>query len=245
LDQLLPKMLHEPLWQEACWWDQLRKEAAVFYFDEVLAAAPASKKLERLFEEEARMRGPSRIREGASLYGQDFWQELESFETLTAKNLRLLHVLYHETRRAVPADPVYYRALEQRIQKIEIERQLGRVDEATTHAKLREEALRLRVDKGERSAATHVLAFLGILQKFLAQEEVDPFVQRAQHEKLAGELLAALAPETAIVDWAKKEDVQREMRRKTKRLLRAARCPQNLQETLTAELMKIARARLA
>lgn len=244
LDQLLPQVLHEPLWQEACRWHQLRKEAALFYFDEVLATAPASRKLDRLFEEEARWREPFRIREGVSLYGQDFWQELDAFETLAVKILRLLYVLYHEIRRAMPADPVYYQTLEQRVQKIEIEHQLGRLDEAATFAKLREEAMRLRVDKGERSLATHALAFLGILQRFLANEE-DPPVQRAQLEKLAYDMLAALAPETTVVDWTRKDDVQREMRRKIKRLLRAARCPQDLQEALTAELMKIARARLA
>ncbi len=245
LDQLLPKILHETVWQEASRWDQLRREAAAFYFDEALAAAHPSQKLSRLFEEEARLHSPSKIREEASLYGQDFWLELETFETLAAKILRLLHVLYREIHRAAPADPAYYRALEQRVEKLEIERQLGRLEEATVFARLHAEAMRLRLDKGERTDATHVLAFAGILKRFLAPQEGDSQVQNAQQEKLAHELLIVLAPETAVVDWPRKQEVQREMRRKIKRLLREAGCPQSLQESLTAELMKMARARLA
>jgi type I restriction enzyme R subunit len=244
LDQLMPQIHHERAWQEACWWNHIRQEAAAFYYDETLAAARASSKLERLFQEDARLRGPSKIREDTSLYGQDFWQELEGFETISARILRLLHVLYHEIRRAAPVDPAYYQALEQRIRRIEIERQLGRLEDADAFARLREEATRLAIDKGERSHAMHVLAFAGILQKYFVQQEGEASAGDAQRENLANDLLAALAPEFALVDWHKRQEVQREMRRKIKRLLREAGCPQDAQEALTSELIKIARARL-
>jgi type I restriction enzyme R subunit len=244
LDQLLPQIRHEQIWQEACWWNHLRREAAAFYFDETMAGAHVSPKLNRWFEEDARLHGPSKIREGISVYGQDFWQELDTFKTLAAKILRLHYVLYHEIRHAAPADPVYYQALQQRIERIEIERQLGRLDDPTAFARLHEEATHLRIDKGERSRATHVLALAGILQRFMAQQEGEGQARYARHEKLASDLLTALAPETALVDWPKRQEVQREMRRKIKRLLREAGCPQSVQEQLTSELMKIIRARL-
>ncbi|MGH7493231.1 MAG: type I restriction endonuclease [bacterium] len=245
LDQLMPQIRHEQAWQEACWWNHIRKEAAAFFYDDTLAAGRASLKLERWFQEDARLHGPAKIRDQISLYGQDFWQELEIFETLGARILRLMHVLYHEIRRAAPVDPVYYQALEQRVRKIEMERQLGRLDDPGAFARLREEATRLAIDKGERSQAMHALAFAGILQRFLPQQEGEPPAHDAQREKLANDLLAALAPEMALVDWHKRQEVQREMRRKIKRLLREAGCPQSVQEPLTSELMKITRARLA
>ncbi len=245
LDQLLPQILHEPVWQDACWYDQIRQQAAAFYFDGALAAASASPKLNRQFEEYARVRGGRKIREDASIYGQEFWQELETFETLAAKILRLLHVLYREIRRAAPGDPAYYQTREQRVQKIEIEHRLGRLDEEAAFTKLREEATLLQVDKGEHSPATNVLAFIGAVQKFWIPAEGEASAPQIPYEKLAHEVLAALAPETAVVDWLKKEDLQREMRRKIKHLLRQANCPPEVQETLMQEWMKLARARLA
>ncbi|MCA9050639.1 MAG: DUF3387 domain-containing protein, partial [Planctomycetaceae bacterium] len=48
----------------------------------------------------------------------------------------------------------------------------------------------------------------------------------------------------AVLDWVKKEDVQREMRRKIKRQLRLADCPKDQIEPLTAEVMDWARVQL-
>jgi type I restriction enzyme R subunit len=49
----------------------------------------------------------------------------------------------------------------------------------------------------------------------------------------------------AVIDWAHKDDVQREMRREIKRHLRAAGLADDRMEEMTARLMDLARARLA
>jgi type I restriction enzyme R subunit len=51
--------------------------------------------------------------------------------------------------------------------------------------------------------------------------------------------------ELAVIDWTQKDDVQREMRRQIKRHLRATGYEADRIEALTAQLMDLARARLA
>ncbi|HYH98886.1 type I restriction enzyme endonuclease domain-containing protein, partial [Hyalangium sp.] len=67
-----------------------------------------------------------------------------------------------------------------------------------------------------------------------------------ERKDLATLLEEAIAPSTAIVDWSTKEDVQREMRQRIKKLLRVAKYAEGdgakVEET-TAKLMELARAR--
>ena len=52
-----------------------------------------------------------------------------------------------------------------------------------------------------------------------------------------------VAPFTELVDWWQKDDVQREMRRKIKRRLRAARVDDDAVESLAADIVDLARVR--
>jgi type I restriction enzyme R subunit len=44
-----------------------------------------------------------------------------------------------------------------------------------------------------------------------------------------------------VIDWAEKEDVQREIRKEIKRLLRNEGCPKEKRESLTLEILNLAR----
>jgi type I restriction enzyme R subunit len=61
---------------------------------------------------------------------------------------------------------------------------------------------------------------------------------------LASDILTALEDLT-VIDWTRKDDIQREMRRRIKRHLRASGCSGERLEAVTAKLMDLARARLA
>jgi|GEM_PF-1921557 len=69
-------------------------------------------------------------------------------------------------------------------------------------------------------------------------------VLNPQKRDLATELLAELES-LAVVDWLHKEDVQRMMRRTIKSRLRQASFDKDQVEALTAQIMDLARVRLA
>lgn len=63
-------------------------------------------------------------------------------------------------------------------------------------------------------------------------------------DPLAINILKALEDLT-VIDWARKDDIQREMRRRIKRQLRASGFSADRIEAMTAKIMDLARARLA
>ena len=48
----------------------------------------------------------------------------------------------------------------------------------------------------------------------------------------------------AVIDWTMKDDIQRRMRRKIKRILRETDCPSEVIEPLTLNLVDLARVRM-
>ncbi len=65
----------------------------------------------------------------------------------------------------------------------------------------------------------------------------------AKFAELSEAVFDALKHE-AVIDWSRKEDVQREMRRKIKRQLRLADFPAEDIEAVTSAVMDLARVRL-
>ena len=65
----------------------------------------------------------------------------------------------------------------------------------------------------------------------------------AANRELASLIDEAVAPFTELVDWHQKEDVQREMRSKIKRLLRAGGINQKAVNSLALEIVDLAKVR--
>ena len=244
LDQMLPGAQEEhTLVQEALWFDRVRQEAAAFYFDPALAEAKGSRKVRSLLEAAARTYGASRVREAVRLTAENFMEELEALSSRQAQVLRLQYALMEEMKQNLERDPAFYQALQQRVTKITVERRQKQIDDETALQRLREEALRLRRGSlaagAETQLAEEAQAYWRVLARYLAPAESE----HKRYEELATRLLAALEPDTRMVDWTLKEDWQREMRRKIKHLLREVNCPADLLDPLTHAVMQLTRAR--
>ncbi|MEK7727218.1 MAG: type I restriction enzyme endonuclease domain-containing protein, partial [candidate division KSB1 bacterium] len=244
LDQLLPSLHAEHgLLQEALWFDRVRQEAASFYFDKTLHEAQASAKVRRMLENAAHTYGARRVREAAGITSADFMSELEALSSRQAQVLRLQYALMEEVRQNVERDPVFYQALQQRVTKVTVQRQQKQIDDEAALLRLREEALRLRQGglalDAEAQLSPEAQTYWRVLVRYLAPPESE----HRRYEELAARLLAALEPDTKMVDWTLKEDWQREMRRKIKHLLREVNCPQDLLDPLTQAVMQLTKAR--
>ncbi|MFP2903922.1 type I restriction enzyme endonuclease domain-containing protein [Pyxidicoccus sp. 3LFB2] len=88
-------------------------------------------------------------------------------------------------------------------------------------------------------------AIYGVLSEDGLPQAGEPdIVYNEAHKDLASLIQEALEPGTAIIDWSSKEDVQREMRQRIKKHLRAARFGDaDAVEAATARIMDLARAR--
>ncbi|MCL4705952.1 DUF3387 domain-containing protein [bacterium] len=247
LDQLLPHAEARKMLDDAKWLDAVRQEAASFYLDENLSRAHVSPKVHQAMASFiAEVPGLS-IKEYVSVYAESFDQEVNNLASPLAQIARVQHALLHETAVNLAHDPAFYEGLQQRTHQIMRERQHGLSDDQTTLKKLWMEIVCLRAGPAAQANALglseEAFAFFGVLQKFLAPGAVEQAQHREQHRAMANAMLAAIAPELAIVDWNMKESVQREMRRKLKQILREARCPKPALEPLTAALLRLIHAR--
>ena len=247
LDQLLPHAEARKMLDDAKWLDAVRQEAASFYRDENLSRAHVSPKVHQAMASFiAEVPGLS-IKEYVSVYAESFDREVSNLASPLAQIARVQHALLHETAVNLAHDPAFYEGLQQRTHQIMRERQHGLSDDQATLKKLWVEIVCLRAGPAAQANALglseEAFAFFGVLQKFLAPGAAEQAQHREQHRAMANALLAAIAPELAIVDWNMKESVQREMRRKLKQILREARCPKPTLEPLTAALLRLIHAR--
>lgn len=247
LDQLLPHAEARKMLDDAKWLDAVRQEAASFYLDENLSRAHVSPKVHQAMASFiAEVPGLS-IKEYVSVYAESFDQEVNNLASPLAQIARVQHALLHETAVNLARDPAFYEGLQQRTHQILRERQHGLSDDQATLKKLWVEIGCLRAGPAAQAntlgLSEEAFAFFGVLQKFLAPGAAEQAQHREQHRAMANAMLAAIAPELAIVDWNMKESVQREMRRKLKQILREARCPKPALEPLTAALLRLIHAR--
>jgi type I restriction enzyme R subunit len=143
-------------------------------------------------------------------------------------------------------DPMFYESIKDRLRRIIDERRDQRIDDAEEFKLL----MRLRDDikggQAEDAASLGIqkdaFPFYGLLRKHIADATDD--ATKAKLAELSDAVVDALKQE-AVIDWAQKEDVQREMRRKVKRQLRLADFPTEDIEAVTTAVMDLARVRLS
>lgn len=134
----------------------------------------------------------------------------------------------HEIAKRFDEDPAFYTSFTERLEQIIRDRKAKRIDAAKQLELLR--GLRDEL-KGKGAAARQAgisetaFAIYGVLaeaRRWKTAETTSPYGKLDEAtKKLASSLEELLEPHVCIVDWAKKDDVQREMRRTIKRQLRA------------------------
>ncbi|MCY3735882.1 MAG: DUF3387 domain-containing protein, partial [Gemmatimonadaceae bacterium] len=164
-----------------------------------------------------------------------------------AKASEMEHAIRHEINVRVAENPAFYQSLRERLEEIIEQRRLERLDDAQQLSllnSLREEL------KGEQSQAQDIgldgrgFAIYGLLE----QHRASPLAEKAATYDVANRDLASLIDEavepfTDLVDWEQKEDVQRQMRSKIKRQLRAGGIDPKATDSLAAEIVDLAKVR--
>ena len=144
-------------------------------------------------------------------------------------------------------NPAFYRSLRERLEEIIAQRRQERLDAARQLellSSLREEL------KGEQAQADNLgldargFAIYGLLgqQRPMTVREDSPAYDAANRD-LASLLDEAVAPFTELVDWWQKDDVQRQMRSRIKRQLRASGIAGDAVESLAADIVDLAKVR--
>lgn len=222
LDMMLPDVRALPYVGDARWLGKIRKAAGATYRDNKLDISDCGAKVRALIEEAVIAEGIQILVKQVSLFTPEFDAKLEALKSDEARASEMEHALKDEIHAKLEENPAFFLSLRQRLEQLIADRKARRID-AAQQLKLFDvikKELRGQADAAERLGLSETgFAIYGLLVP--PRREGGGGIDEAKKE-LVGLLEEQLAAQVSIVDWAHKDDVQREMRRLIKRQLRAA-----------------------
>ncbi|MEZ4330895.1 MAG: type I restriction endonuclease subunit R [Myxococcota bacterium] len=230
------------------WLGKIRQAAKARYHDETLDISDCGEKVRKLIEEAIAAEGVQVLIKEVSLFGRELEEKLDALKTDEAKASEMEHAIRHEIHVKVEEDPAYFESLRERLQKIIEDRKARRISAAEQLSLL--QAVVDEVRGHERAAAGEGMsetgfAIYGLLrgaQAHVVAEDAPGYGEERVRE-IAMAIEHSLAPHIEIVDWSRKSDVQREMRRQIKRRLPAERYGKEEQDRIAAALIDLLRVR--
>lgn len=198
------------------------------------------------------------LMEPVSILDQDFEQKVASLPHDEARASLMEHAIRAQIKERVDENPAFYERLSEALERI-IQDLRRRVIDAA-EASRRMTALRSQIKQEASIAAEHGLtpvsfAVYGLLAGETAgassggvADESEPYVTEFDErlKSVAREIDEAIQEHRAVIDWHENLDVQREMRRDIKRLLRATgRYAEDDLDELVRQVVEVARRRLA
>jgi type I restriction enzyme R subunit len=248
LDMLLPDPRALPYVDDLRWLGKIRSAAKARFRDRRLDISDCGAKVRQLIEEVVVAEGIQLLVKEVSIFGKEFEEKVGALKTPEAKASEMEHALRHEIHVKLEENPAFYTSLRERLEQIIADRKQQRIDDARQlelFQGLIEEA-RDEAGAAEKAGLSEfAFAIYGVLHEGEPPQAGEPEVTYGEARKdLASLIQEAIEPSTEIIDWATKEDVQREMRQRIKRHLRAAQFGDAAKvEATTAKIMDLARAR--
>lgn len=241
LEQLLPDPRALDYVRDFAWINRVKNEAKEFFQESDNALSSAiSKRVAQRISRSLKSTGVDVLLSPVNVLDDEFSAELDKFKSDRAKASRMEHKLKKTITLKMHEDPVFYGSLEQKIVEIVEDYRAERITDVKRLKRFSQVREQMREGQSE-SAETLGLnaesyAVYGLIERKMGGDSLE----QSEIVDLADSVYDTLKNE-AVLDWAKKEDVQREMRRKVKRQLRLAKCPKENIEALTAEIMDWAR----
>ena len=247
MDMLLPDRRALTYHADLRWLGKVRGAARARYRDDRLDLSGCGEKVRKLIADAVVADGIEILVKEVRLFSQEFDEKVEALATDDAKASEMEHAIRHEINVRVEENPVFYQSLRERLEEIIEQRRRERLD-AAEQLKLLDD---LREDlQGERSHADDMeldargFAIYGLLEKQRPRKVKDrTATYDAANRDLASLIDEAVTPFTDLVDWEQKDDVQRQMRSRIKRRLRAGGIEDDAVESLATDIVDLAKVR--
>ena len=244
MDILMPDPVVDPYLKDFKFLGSIREGAKNLYRDDRLSLEDCSKKVEDLIHAHIKETGVESILEPISITAPDFREKLEIKGSSKAKASHVEYAIRQTINEKIATDPAFYGSLKERLENIIEEDRRERKDEA----KLLLNLMDLGNKEKERDTYSKSLgfknvgefSFYGLLLPFRKSMFSD---SEGDHVAFTKNIIQSIK-EKRVIDWTEKEDIQREMRREVKRLLRSKGFQEDHIEPLTRETLNLARIHL-
>jgi type I restriction enzyme R subunit len=244
MDFLMPDPAVDPYLKDFKLLAAIREGARNLYRDERLGLEDCSKKVEALIHAYIVDTGMENILEPISITAPDFREKLEIKGSAKAKASHVEYAIRQIINEKIATDPAFYGSLKERLEEIIEEDRRERKDEAKLLLNLmevgREEKKREAYAKSLGFKNTEEFSFYGLLLPFRKSMFSD---SEEDHVVFTKKVIQSIK-EKRVIDWTEKEDIQREMRKEVKRLLRTKGFQEENVEPLTREILNLARIHL-
>ncbi len=248
MDMLLPDPRALEYGGDLGWLGKIRQAAKARYRDDSLDISDCGDKVRRLIEEAVIADGVQVLVKEVSLFSGDFDEKLKALQSTEAQASEMEHAIRHEIHVRLEEDPAYYQSLRERLEQIIADRTARRLGEAEQLTLLQglitDTRGHARAADDEGMSETG-FAIYGLLKGAATSRvaESRPTYGDDHVREVTSAIERVVAPHVAIVDWSRKADVQREMRRQIKRRLPADVYDRDEQERLAAALIDLLKVR--
>ena len=247
MDMLLPDQRALAYNADLRWLGKIRGTARARYRDDRLDLSGCGEKVRKLIADAVAADGIQILVKEVQLFSPEFDERVDALRTDDAKASEMEHAIRHEINVRVEENPVFYQSLRERLEEIIEQRRqerLAAAEQLSLLNSLRDEL------QGEQAHARDIgldargFAIYGLLeQRRPMAARGDAAVYNVANRDLASLIDEDIAPFTELVDWWQKEDVQRQMRSKIKRQLRASGMATDAIESLAADIVDLAKVR--
>ncbi|MEM9113967.1 MAG: type I restriction endonuclease subunit R [Myxococcota bacterium] len=242
MDMVLPDRVALPYQDDLKWLGKIRAAAKARFRDDQLDLSGCGAKVRALIENAVTADGIQILVKEVSLFSKEFEEKLDRLKTDEAKASEMEHAIKHEIHVHLDQNPAFYESLRERLEALLQKRR----EERITSAQLLLEFQKLRKEAEEPHKAAEGLgldetafAIYGVLQKSGASVVGEGDVQKS----LATVIGEQVRQYTGIVDWHRKEHLQKEMRSDIKKALREHRVGAKEAGDLAREVVDLAKAR--
>lgn len=244
MDFLMPDVRVDPYLKDFKFLGAVREGARNLYRDERLRMEDLSGKVEALIHAHISAEGIERMLEPLTITAPDFSEQIAAKGSDRAKAAHLEYAIRDTIVARVAENPPFYGSLRKQLEELiesqkrdrkedaDLFRSLMKIKEAESHQD--EAARNLGLD-----GATE-FAFFGLIDE---RADRIPTKTREERADLAKRIIAILE-ERAVTEWTEREDIQREMRREIKRLLRSIGCNEDDLPAIVREFIGLAHQRM-
>ena len=251
MDMMLPDPEALEYGGDLGWLGKIRQAARARYRDDLLDISDCGDKVRRIIEEAVVADGVQILVKQVSLFSGDFEDKIDALKSDEAKASEMEHAIRHEIHVKLEEDPAYFQSLRERLEQIIADRKARRtseaeqlsllqalIDDARGHDKAAE-------DENMSETGFAIYGLLKGAQASIVSESKSRYDDSRVRAITSG-IEDAVASHVEIVDWSKKADVQREMRRQIKRRLPNdvySRAEQDRLAGALIDLLKVRRGR--
>lgn len=248
MDMMLPDPKALDYAGDLGWLGKIRLAAKARYRDDTVDISDGGDKVRKLIEDSVAASGVQILVKAVNIFSGEFDAKLDALKSDEAKASEMEHAIKHEIHVKLEEDPAYYQSLRERLEQIIEDRKQARIGAAEQLSLLQKLIDDVRgqskAAEGEGMSETGY-AIYGLLKgaQVVGVADSAPPYGKDRASEVATAIEGAIESHVAIVDWTRKNDVQREMRRQIKRKLPDELYSKDQQERLAEAVVDLLKVR--